>query len=166
MHIMISFDAGTHRFNLRAAAVIFQRAYVLLHRVDGDDFWSLPGGRVEPGEDAAKTAIREMLEEVGASIQINKMLCVVENFFSHKGQENHEIGLYFTASLVPGSPLLNLTTTHRGSEEGKGLTFSWFSRQRLSEIEMRPVCLRQLLQSDPIQLAHIVQRDSNFEISY
>jgi hypothetical protein len=60
---MISFDAGTHRFNLRAAAVIFQGAYVLQHRVDGDDFWSLPGGRVEPGEDAAKTAIREMLEE-------------------------------------------------------------------------------------------------------
>ncbi|SIT49222.1 NUDIX hydrolase (fragment) [Paraburkholderia ribeironis] len=57
---MISFDTGSHRFKLSAAAVIFQDEYVLLHQVDGDEFWSLPSGTIEPSEHAAQTVIREM----------------------------------------------------------------------------------------------------------
>ena len=40
------------------------------------------------------------------------------------------------------------------------------SRGRLSEIEVRPVFLRQLLQVDRVDLAHVIQRESHFEISY
>jgi 8-oxo-dGTP pyrophosphatase MutT (NUDIX family) len=163
---MISFDTGSHRFNLRAAAVIYQDEYVLLHQVEGDDFWCLPGGRVEPGEHAAQTVIREMREEVGAPVHIKKTLCIVENFFSHNGRLNHEIGLYLIARLEAGSPLLDLTVLHHGSEGSKRLTFSWVARQRLSEIEVRPVFLRQLLQVDRVDLAHVIQRESHFEISY
>ncbi|MFM0305601.1 NUDIX domain-containing protein [Paraburkholderia sediminicola] len=163
---MISFDTGSHRFNLRAAAVIYQDEYVLLHQVEGEDFWCLPGGRVEPGEHASQTVIREMQEEVGASVHIEKTLCIVENFFSYNGRPNHEIGFYFVARLESGSTLLDLAVSHQGSEGSKRLTFSWISRQRLSEIEMRPVFLRQLLQADHIALAHVIQRESHFEISY
>ncbi|MDR7006635.1 NUDIX hydrolase [Paraburkholderia strydomiana] len=163
---MISFDTGSHRFNLRAAAVIFQDEYVLLHQVEGDDFWCLPGGRVEPDEHAAQTVVREMHEEIGASVQIEKTLCVVENFFTHNGRTNHEIGLYLVARLESGSPLLDLAVSHHGSEGNKRLTFSWVSRQRLSEIEVRPTFLRQLLQAEHIALAHVIQRESHFEISY
>ncbi|WP_084688086.1 NUDIX hydrolase [Paraburkholderia oxyphila] len=163
---MIAFDTGSHRFNLRAAAVIFHDEYVLLHQVEGDDFWYLPGGRVEPGEHAAQTVIREIQEEVGASIHVEKTLCIAENFFSHNGQPYHEIGLYFIARLEAGSPLLDLTVSHHGSEGSKRLTFSWVARQRLSEIEVRPVFLRQLLQVDRVAIAHVIQRDPHFDISY
>ncbi|WP_395848191.1 hypothetical protein [Cystobacter fuscus] len=49
---MLSFDTPTHRFHLRAAAVIRQGPRVLLHRLETDTFWALPGGRVEPGVEA------------------------------------------------------------------------------------------------------------------
>ena len=163
---MISFDTVSHRFNLRAAAVIFQDEHVLLHQVEGDDFLCLPGGRVETGEHAAQTVIREMKEEIGASVRIEKTLCIVENFFSHNGRPNHEIGLYVIARLEAGSPLLDLTVSHHGSEGTKRLTFSWFSRQRLSEIEIRPDFLRQLLQVDRAAIAHVIQQESHFEFSY
>jgi len=159
-------DTESHRFNLRAAAIIFQGEYVLLHRVEGDDFWCLPGGRVEPGEQAAQTVIRELEEEVGARVHIERTLCIVENFFSYNGRPNHEIGLYLVARLELGSPLLDLTVSHQGCEGAKRLTFSWFSRQRLSEIEIRPVFLRQLLQVDRAAIAHVIQRESHFEFSY
>jgi len=166
LKIVISFDTGSHRFNLRAAAVIFHDEYVLLHQVEGDDFWCLPGGRVEPGEHAAQTVIREMEEEVGASVQIEKTLCIVENFFSYNGRPNHEIGIYLVARLEPGSPLLDLAVSHSGHERNKRLTFTWVARQRLSEIDVRPVFLRQLLQADRVALAQVIQQESHFKISY
>ena len=59
---MISFDLGSHRFQVRAAAVIVHEESVLLHRLESDDFWALPGGRVEPGEEASDTVVRELYE--------------------------------------------------------------------------------------------------------
>src|SRR5687768_11419817 len=35
----------------------------------GRGLWSLPGGRVEPGEDDAAAVIREMAEETGLTVQ-------------------------------------------------------------------------------------------------
>ena len=163
---MISFDTGSHRFNLRAAAVIFRGEDVLLHQVDGDEFWSLPGGRIEPGEHAAQTVIREMQEEIGAAIHIEKTLCIAENFFTYNEQPTHEVGIYLVARLEPGSPLLDLTGSHFGSEGHKRLKFAWFSRQQLSDIDLRPVFLQRLLQAGNASVAHVIQRESHFEISY
>ena len=61
---MISFDFGSHKFQVRAAAIFIWRSSVLLHRLEDDSFWALPGGRVEPGENAAETVVREMREEL------------------------------------------------------------------------------------------------------
>ena len=126
----------------------------------------LPGGRVEPGEHAEQTVVREMQEEVGVSISVGKMLCMVENFFSYAGRQYHEIGLYFAATLEPDSPLLDLAREHRGSENDTGLTFSWFLRQQLPDVDVRPVFLRQLFKSDLTRLVHVDQQDPHFEIFY
>ena len=71
---MISFDAGATHFDLRAAAVILDRGRVLLHRREGDSFWSLPGGRIEAGEEAAAAVVREMQEELGQAVEVVRPL--------------------------------------------------------------------------------------------
>ena len=35
------------------------------HRHDGRDYWTLPGGAIEPGETTAEAAVRELAEETG-----------------------------------------------------------------------------------------------------
>ncbi len=43
---------------------------LLIHRVKpGDDYWVLPGGGVEPGEDDHTAVIRECREELGLRVQ-------------------------------------------------------------------------------------------------
>lgn len=56
-----------------ASAVVWRDGKVLLvrrGRPPGKDFWSLPGGKVEPGETNEAAALREVLEETGLSPQI------------------------------------------------------------------------------------------------
>lgn len=155
---MISVDIGTHRFQLRAAAVFTAGDFVLLHRLEGDAFWTLPGGRVEPGEDAACTLVREMREELGQEVVCGDLVYVVENFFEDGGRQNHELGLYFSAAFAANSPILNTAKTHAGVEGSQRLEFEWFAPDRLANIDIRPSFLRLALAERERRFRHVVQR--------
>lgn len=82
---MITFTEGSRRFNYRVAGVFVEDGHVLVHRAEPDAFWTLPGGRGEFLEESAETLRREMLEEIGASVRVERLLWVVENSFSAGG---------------------------------------------------------------------------------
>lgn len=47
--------------------------------------WSLPGGRVEPGEDAVAAALREVEEEVGLALHAEDVLGFLDDFHTRSG---------------------------------------------------------------------------------
>jgi len=52
-------------------AVVFSKDdYILLVRSDSDNPWSIPGGRVQDGEDADEALKRELREETGLAVRI------------------------------------------------------------------------------------------------
>jgi len=65
-----------------AVVVNSEGAVLMLKRKAGDDFeplkWGLPGGKVEPGEDVAAAAARELYEETGLDIKLER-LAAIEN---------------------------------------------------------------------------------------
>lgn len=80
---------------------------VLLVRHEGEDSWSEPGGKIEPGETFAESAKRETLEETGVSVEITGVL------------EVHPITHVTTTDDPPiVSPIVIFTGTYRsGSPE-------------------------------------------------
>ena len=157
---MISFDIDNTRFQVRAAAVIEHRGAVLLHRALQDDFWALPGGRVEAGEQASATIVREMQEELNELVRCGELLYLVENFFEYSGKSNHEIGLYFLTHLAPESRLVTDAGPFMAADGETKLEFRWFERLRLPEVDIRPSFLRRALSQSKLTFEHVVHQDT------
>jgi ADP-ribose pyrophosphatase YjhB (NUDIX family) len=56
-----------------------QKERLLLTRRTDNGRWCLPGGRVDPGETIVETCVREMLEETGLHVQVQRLLGVYSN---------------------------------------------------------------------------------------
>lgn len=99
---MITFDVGGVRFVYRTVGVAIDGGRVLLHQAEGDDFWSMPGGRVEPLEPSPDALRREMREEIGVAVRVERLLWVVENFYRHEALAYHELALFYLMSFPLG----------------------------------------------------------------
>lgn len=156
---MIVFDQGTVRFNFRAVGVALHDGKVLLHRAEKDPFWALPGGRVELLEVAADTLRREMQEELGTDVHVERLLWVVENFFHYGTRSYHELAFYFLMSFPPDSDLPGRREPFGGHEGGLYLIFQWFDVDRLDEVVLLPSFLKTALAAIPESPAHVVHYD-------
>lgn len=64
-----------------------------------EDFYTLLGGGIEPGEKGAETVIREFQEEAGLGIEKPHFLGLLENIFEWEGRPDHEIVLVYEATF-------------------------------------------------------------------
>lgn len=68
-----------------AGAVCLRGAEILLVRratPPRQGEWSIPGGRIQPGETTCEAALRELSEETGVTAEILGLAAVVDAFFS------------------------------------------------------------------------------------
>jgi len=122
---MVAFDKEKARFNYRVAGVAIQNGRVLLDRNSRNSYWVLPGGHPEMMEPMADALRREVREEIGADVEVVRLLWIMENFF-YKNKDIHELSFYFLMQLPPTSPLLVSDGPFYGKEHGYTLTFQWF----------------------------------------
>lgn len=89
---------STQRVTLRCSAIVFRNNHVLLVRRAAQSDWVLPGGNPEPGESVASCARREVAEETGLQITVDRVAFVLEAH--HEGEGTHLLDLVFTTSEV------------------------------------------------------------------
>lgn len=110
-----------------AAAIIRRNGRLLLcRRGPGGScahLWEFPGGKLEPGEDAAAAAARECREELGVVLRLGPLYAECRHRYPDR-----EVGIrFFLAEIADGEPR---RTVH---EE-----LRWAAPQELSQFEFCP----------------------------
>lgn len=159
--IMLSFDIAAGRFQFRVVGIALREGHVLVHRALIDDFWCLPGGRVEHFEFSATALMREMREELLVEAEIGPLAYVIESHFAIAGAPYHEIGFYYGMDLPQSFPFVSDQICHRVRDGDNDLEFKWVPARRdvLDGLDFGPPALRDRLDSLPLSLQHIVDDD-------
>ena len=98
--------------------------------------WSIPGGRVEPGETLAAAAIREVLEETGVPAKLEGVLRVEHS----PGEGSARIRVIFV-----GSPLDD--TAPKTEPDDESLCAAYLTLDEIRQKKLRGAELRALLES-------------------
>ncbi|WP_026909239.1 NUDIX hydrolase [Paucisalibacillus globulus] len=146
----ISIPIGNGIFNFRSGVVLIDEDRVLLHKKEKDDFWALPGGRVSMFESSAETAVREIHEEIGVEVVVERLLWHTEKFFPLEDKMLHEIADYYLVKLIDFQSIYRGKSEFVGEEGDEVLIYQWFPIKRLKEIELYPEFLREDLQELPL----------------
>lgn len=78
---------------------------------NGDKTWTLPGGRVEQGEDPFSAVIREIAEETGCDAVVERLLGVDSRIVPAADRlpaladptDLHSIGIFYAARITGGA---------------------------------------------------------------
>ncbi len=153
---MIDFETTHGRFHYRSAGVAYQDEHVLLHRIDDEDYWVLPGGRVEFGETSIEALKREMHEELGQEIEVGRLLWMVESFLEDNRQQIHGIGLYYAMTFPTSSAISQHLDAFEVLDAATRLSFAWHPLNRLATLTVYPPFLQQHLLTPPDHPLHLL----------
>ena len=158
MDIDLRNDEG--EFKYRVVGILFdEQNRVLIQKVADNPFYCLPGGRVELGESSVEAVKRELEEELGFDVVVEKPLFFLENFFKRaSGKEVHEIGIFFkvTSTVAPKEDW-ELVENDKGIL--KTLRYKWVTLKELENEDLRPAFLKEKLLNLSEDFEQIVLRD-------
>ena len=149
----IDFEKDNYRFNARASAIILNKdkSKVLLFKVeDGRDYFLLPGGRIEFYEDSLTAIKREIMEELGYTIDFS--LCSIQENFVEKN--NQKITQY--CFCYKGIYYGDIDNEKFVCKDNDKQYFYWIDVNKLSNYKIYPKSTIKLINSD--QLEHIIEK--------
>ena len=116
---------------VRPSVVIIENDCVLLmrYRYGQTDVYNLPGGNVDKGETLAQTVVRELQEELGIEISVEKMILTGEVLMPVP--KNDVLHCVFLAKITEGKPTLN-------PQETSALEVVWKPINMLKDVAMYP----------------------------
>jgi 8-oxo-dGTP pyrophosphatase MutT (NUDIX family) len=123
------------------AVVLDERQRVLLGRRSDTGTWALPGGIVDPAEQPADAAIREVFEETGVIAVPERLISVTvsQPFAYPNGDKVQYLDLAFRCRAVGGEARVN---------DAESVEVGWHERGSLPEVSERTISFLTQAMSD------------------
>ena len=108
--------------NIRVGAIIMKDGKILMVGNDRADYLYSVGGRIKFGETAEEAIVREVLEETGVKMEVDRLGFVHENYFygdapSKQGKLVYEISLFFYMKVPLDFAPVSVSFTEDNSKE-------------------------------------------------
>lgn len=132
------------KFNVRSAAVIKYNYYYLIGKRDDKDYYSIPGGRINFGEDSKRAVIRELKEELNFDVSLDniKLVRIIENFFYFK--DNTKYHEYLFIYEIEGAKEMFL----RGNFinlENPNMHMLWYKKEDFLKLNIKPDLIKEIV---------------------
>ena len=148
--------------NIRVGAIIMKDSKILMIGNEKVDYLYSVGGRIKFGETAEAAIIREVFEETGVVMEIDRLGFVHENYFygdssSNFGKLIYEISFYFYMSVPSDFTPISESFTEDNSKE----YLKWVSFDE--DIKMYPEFFRTELNNTKDTVRHFVTDERYME---
>lgn len=105
---------------LTVRGIVVYDGKLLCCRNHGNDFWCLPGGKVDPGESVIDALTREIVEETGI-VPVRGELVYINQFTTDEGTD--VVDLFFMIENAEDYISINLALTSHGEHELEEIAF-------------------------------------------
>ena len=140
------------KLNVRTGIIIIKNNKVLLHKNDNRDNYCLPGGGVHFLESSEEAIIREIKEETGLDIKIDKCVSTIENLFEKDGITFHEIYFIYRGSFKDDID----TSKVIENVEGKPIKYGFVDIDKIDDYYILPVVISDIIKNNT---SHIINRE-------
>lgn len=154
----LTFRMKQGTFNYRVGAIIIHDGKLLLMHNEEEPYYYTVGGRVHFNETTEETVVREVREEIGIDLEIDRFLFFQEQFFDGKvtGTHIHELGVYY---LMKDSPALENLECHSVTARGVAEELHWIPLEETGSCYIVPESIAARLRSLPEHAEHIIEID-------
>lgn len=123
------------------AVVLDEHRRVLLAQRSDTGRWALPGGIIDPAEQPADAAAREVFEETGVVAEPERVIevTVSPRFAYPNGDEVQYLDVVFSCRAVAGEARVN---------DGESLDVGWYAPDSLPDVSPRAVAFVRQAMSD------------------
>ena len=139
---------------LRASALIIKNGCLLAAKSVNYDCYYTVGGGIKINETSEEAVLREVYEETGYNLEIDRLAFIQERFFTIDDRQYHEINFFYLIKESPGMDISNNSGTDLGTE-----TLHWLPLNSLNEVYLVPSFLKTKALNNITALEHIISRE-------
>ena len=141
--------------SLRAAAFIIKDNKLLFAKNINHPCYYIIGGGIKENETSQEAVIREIFEETGFTLEIDKLALIQERFHEVNKQKRHEIVFFYLMKNNSCVNILDNSLTDQGNKE----TLHWLTINDLGKYDIIPAFLKTKTLFTRNEIEHIIVKE-------